>query len=623
MASEHSSYLELHLQLLQTYQPKLAYQLEMCDPSDIVFCQTEQGEWNLKRTYQEQTYYYHSQEGALQEAQEWFSHLDIDQATLLYVYGIGLGYYYEAAKQWLQSNPERRLIFLEEDLAVLYRLLETKRAESLLKDPQVQLVYFTSLMADRAIFNELAWNGLFCTTEISSLKLYAEANQNGLIQLKHQLTHDAVQTAALVDEYLQYGIVFFRNFYPNLLELPKAYLGNALFGGFPQVPAIICGAGPSLAKNLDVLKTLKDQALIFAGGSALNALASNNFLPHFGAGVDPNQAQYERLSTTCRHPVPFFYRNRLFHDALKLIKGPRLYLTGSGGYDVAEWFEEQLGIKGENLDEGHNIVNFCIQIAHALGCNPIILVGVDLAFTGNKTYAEGIVEETHFNAQEAMDFDQSPIVQNDIHGQPVHTLWKWVTESEWVGEFAKNHPEVDFINATEGGIGFDGIPNMPLAQVKEAYLKPIENLQSRLLQSIQAHPLSEISADRIQELMQALKKSLENCVEHFSIISHELQTLMQAAQQGQSIPDSLSTPAVTLAEMEIEEEFGYQFVLNIFNLVYLKTKNRMIQDLHRRSSLPSPNIAYEKMTLQRDRIHFLRDVAKVNIELIKRTITNL
>ena len=35
---------------------------------------------------------------ALNEAQEWFQSLDLHLATVIFVYGIGLGYYYEAAK---------------------------------------------------------------------------------------------------------------------------------------------------------------------------------------------------------------------------------------------------------------------------------------------------------------------------------------------------------------------------------------------------------------------------------------------------------------------------------------------------------------------------------------------
>ena len=45
----------------------------------------------------------------------------------------------------------------------------------------------------------------------------------------------------------------------------------------------------------------------------------------------------------------------------------------------------------KDLEEGHNVVNFSLSIAKALGCNPIILAGVDLALTDEKAYPPGIL----------------------------------------------------------------------------------------------------------------------------------------------------------------------------------------------------------------------------------------
>ena len=135
-----------------------------------------------------------------------------------------------------------------------------------------------------------------------------------------------------------------------MLQLPHAYNGNGLFECFKDVPAIICGAGPSLDKNIDLLARLKDKALIFAGSTALNALIGKKILPHFGAAIDPHIHQYSRVAAAEPFPYPFFYRNRLYHEALLAISGPRLYLTGDGGYATGNWFEKMLDIEGEDLE---------------------------------------------------------------------------------------------------------------------------------------------------------------------------------------------------------------------------------------------------------------------------------
>lgn len=616
--------LKKNLTKLGKSQKKLAYQISYQDALDLQFCYTEQGELNLKRDYQGQEYFYHSPVHASKEAQEWFEALDLQGKTTLFVYGIGLGYYYEAAKQWLKSKRIHRLVFLEQDLSVLHRLMETERGTELLKHPQIELVYFDDLVTNKETFNEISWTYISSPFVVASLKLYEQENSTGFLELCHHLAHEVVQKRALVDEYLQYGIVFFRNFYPNLLELPQAYLGNALFGQFKNTPAIICGAGPSLSHQFEQLQALSQQAVLFAGGSALNALIPQKIIPHFGVAIDPNQAQCKRIAITEGKNIPFFYRNRLFHEALKLLSGPRLYLTGTGGYEIATWFENQLGIVGDCLDEGHNVVNFCIEIAQALGCNPIILVGVDLALTNQQHYANGIIENLQLTEEDFKtdtDLDSQPLLKQDIYDQPTFTYWKWITEAEWIAEFAENHPDTTLINATEGGIGFRGIPNLSLAEVADKYLKVETDFSARIHQEITKHALSEITAQKIKELMLTLKDSLERCIAHFSQLMHEMDVFLQQLKKEMDIPDALETPTTILVEAEIEAEVGYTYVLEVFNVIYMRVHHREIQKLqgviNKQSSKTKKR---KKIQLHLQRLEFLTRVAQVNMELILRAL---
>lgn len=622
---KNQSCLQKNLTTLQKSDAKLAYQLQSVDPSDLVFCETQKGELNLQRTYEGHTYFYHSPLSAKAEASDWFAGLPLHDTLVLYVYGIGLGYYYEAAQQWLKDNSSRQLVFLEEDQGVLYRLLETEKGSEILKNPQVQIVYFESSLEDKALFNELSWRYLNDPFTVSCLNLYQEANPQGFLQLHHLLSYNLIQKKAFVEEYLQYGVAFFRNFYPNLLELPKSYFGNGLFGEFKQVPAIICGAGPSLNKNIDQLKELKDNALLFAGSSALNALIPKGILPHFGVAIDPNKAQLPRVDVAKPYQIPFFYRQRLFHEALQAISGPRLYLTGTGGYDIAQWFEQELKLEGDNLDEGHNVVNFCIEIAHALGCDPIILVGVDLAFTNEQPYADGVT--THLKLTEDdfktdNDFESQPLLKEDINGSPIHTLWKWITESEWITEFAQAHPEISLINATEGGLGFKSVVNKTLKDVSHLYLRGKESsLDQRIQTAISKHALHSVEPARLIELVKTLQSSLDRCIDLFTKLLTESHHLEEQIQQDLPYPDSLQTTAISLLESDIEEEVAYQFILDTFNQIYIRVHHRAIQELQMpKRGLTDKKRALKKIALQLARLTFLKDVARVNRELIQRSL---
>lgn len=75
---------------------------------------------------------YHAQENPADEARRFFDSIELHGISLLLVYGIGLGYFYDAAKEWLRADAGRFLIILEDDLEVLYHLFHTPRGG----DPQ-------------------------------------------------------------------------------------------------------------------------------------------------------------------------------------------------------------------------------------------------------------------------------------------------------------------------------------------------------------------------------------------------------------------------------------------------------------------------------------------------------
>lgn len=557
---------------------------------------------------------------SLSQAKEWLQTLDLANVYVLIVYGIGRGSYYDAIKPWLQEDSARRLVMLEDNLGAIRYFLTTSKATEALQDPQVQLLYFRDLKDNEAVLEVLYWNFAMTRIQIAATLEY-EKNKHEIYQdLRQKITYDFALKNALVEEYLKYGGAFFINFYQNMLELPGSYLGNKTFGSFYRVPAIICGAGPSLAKSLPLLSTLMDKALIFAGGSALNAFNAFGIQPHLGAGIDPNPAQLIRLKSNQAYEVPFYYRNRMHHEAFKHITGPRLYITGAGGYDVSDWYEEKLGIKTEFMDEGHNVVNFCLQIAAQLGCNPIIFAGLDLAFTDMKAYAPGVEDQIDFDPNKNLeedDYDSKPIIRTDIYGKPVHTLWKWVAESEWISEFAKEHSEITILNCTEGGIGFPNVPNESLKEAAEQYLTRQYPIHDRLHGEIQNSTLPEATWPKMVQWTVELKDSLNKCVEYLTVLIDESRCIYDKIKKDHVIPKALQSGYAALCETELAEEPGYQFVLDIFNNVQSRILNR---ELYESKESPEIERTLKKLHLNIKRLSFLRDTAKFNVEAIQHAL---
>lgn len=581
------------------------------DCRHLNFCVTGSDEQNLKIEKDGHTVYYHSPDGAQQEAEQWMKELDLADDKILYVYGIGLGYYYDAAKEWLNSNLEHLLIFLEKDPAVFHRLFETEKGEEILNSNQV-LVYWYDTAGGNAqrLLEKLGSMYVFSDFQISALKYYLDTDSQQLAVIEKTISYFRNLHSGSAIESMSFGKGFFTNFYSNILYLSESYLGNALKDKFKGVPAIVCGAGPSLGKNLDLLGTLKDRALIFAGGTAMNALNTGGVLPHFGVGIDPNWHHYLRLITNIAYEVPFFYRTRMFHHAFRAIHGDKLYVCGSIPYGISKTFEEKFGIKEEAITEGFNVINFSVEIAKLLGCSPIITVGVDLAYTNDKSYASGIVthplhdSKRNIKTKEASD---ELVVRPDVNGKPVNTLWKWVNESLWYTNFVQTNPGVAVINSTEGGLGFPGVLNIPLAYVAEHILKKQYDIETRIHTEMQNSRMPpEVTFEKVKENILETRASMITCLQLCYALKEEYGAILNDLTQGKDGPPNLVTDSILDHISALDGELAYSTLIIYFDEKYLHCYGQYLRRLENEEDHSKAHeIAKQKVTLNVQRFAFL------------------
>lgn len=611
--------------------PKEAEMLLNLPGGKLEFCKTQAGELNLRKVENEIVYFYHSSSNAREEAWEWFSSLDIYNINTIVVFGVGLGYYYYMAKDWLKARNNRRMVFIENDLEVIAKLFQTDAGTDILNDEQVLLLplEITPEQHQQSLdiqFSSHLYPILLGNYRFSSLKLYSDIYEAQSHLLNYQLEYFKNVRIPHLQEFLSFGETFFYNFYRNLLELPRASFGDQLFNKFKGVPAIICGAGPSLNKHLPFLNDLRNKALIFAGGSAMNALTSAGVRPHFGIGIDPNMAQFSRLLNNRAFEIPYFYRNRIFPEALQTIHGKPLMVSGAGEYPVSTWVEEELGIKRvEDLDEGNNVTNFSLSIASALGCNPIILLGVDLAFTGNIPYASGIDPHPIYDLSQKLQnkgANEEVVYRNDINGQPVPTMWKWLSESQWYTGFARSHPDQVIINSTEGGIGFEGIVNMNLKAASFIFLNREFDSDALIHGEICNSAFSNKLAD-IGRVLKKIQNSLQKCSEYYSELIEEVHhNLIQISEDLKQLPEETEKNSSIMKKLK--EEPAYKYILDKFQKSFTKFYGKDgISSLHETNLTLNKKKAYNEADYKRMLYEFLRKACEVNLKHLKNSLNEL
>ena len=218
----------------------------------------------------------------------------------------------------------------------------------------------TVMIPSHYTFLQVAWETLF-------LRIGGDVSQ------ELQKVLDSVHLVA--SDYADLGHRVLENIEKNA-KIPTFDATN-LFGKFSGVPAVVCGAGPSLDEALKILPKLENRALIIACGSSLGKVTERGCPAHLFVALDPDPPLEIFLRNT-DHAIPIVYQNRLSHKILSMADGRRLRAPGSGGYPADEWIFGE-----ETFDAGWSAGMFGAQLARAMGCSEVFTAGID-GGTGEK-----------------------------------------------------------------------------------------------------------------------------------------------------------------------------------------------------------------------------------------------
>lgn len=231
---------------------------------------------------------------------------------------------------------------------------------------------------------------------------------------------------------------------------------------YKNIPAIIVSAGPSLQKNIKYID--RNKALIISGGRTLKPLLGIDIDPDFMAIIDGSQASYELVENYLdKTNTNLIYNEMTNSKILDNYKGPKICSAQSG------FMKEILGEDIVDIIKGGSVANAMTFIAAFMGCNPIIFVGQDLAFTDNKGHAEcAKTDNVSVDANENY-YKTNDVYVKGINGDEVRTSLSLKAYKESLEDIVESFRDTKFINATEGGAAIKGTEVRKLKEVLEEF----------------------------------------------------------------------------------------------------------------------------------------------------------
>lgn len=586
-----------NIEALSERFPELAKKIITYVPNNMPELTKENEFYNLKY----QGVFLHNPINPLGEAMEIFSQIPNTPVTIHLVYGVGLGYLFQYSAQ----NSKGSVILYEPELSILRIAFSLVDFSNEIRNKEV---FITDSKSDVIEFLHIK-SGVKNSPYMLSTTNYREMNKTSFDNLVEELQR-VVGSNILDLKYTKekmYPLLksVFSNI-PNLIKEPPLISIKDVYRG---KTALVVSAGPTLDRNIEVMKKYRDKYVLIVVGTAVKTLQKNGLTPDFIAiiesydssrqveGMDLSKINFVTEPFSNYNPRKFGWKNIFSHVSENMAVN-KLWAEISG-QDISEYAS-----KG-------SVSYTALNIARILGCSKIILVGQDLAYVEGQCYSKDSVYKDlvcAFNQElgrweiTAKDINEyakqfsSPTEEarirsakgrlknlnaalyfvKGINGDLIPTESVYAAFIKPLSDFTKEHPDRTYINTSLVGAQIDGFENMKLEDALQG---------SESVEGISAE--TELLLDK-----DVVRKNLEKYLNDFSNVINKIQegqrlvkSFNNDEKRYRALTQELLKSLKKLSVHYLDMSSNYTKVNKIFDIITLADKidldyeMKMIQEL--------------------------------------------
>lgn len=501
----------------------------------------------------------HSSYDPQKEAKEFIGAQNIPlECAIIIVLGIGLFYHIDEILKKISNNTY--IWIIENDPKILKSCLMTRDISSVLQNEKIKIFcgdlspgIFTTLFYDAFYPKIPDEKRIIIISHHPSVGLYPEWYQ----QLTKKIRDEAIQFAVLTQTIIFVSYKWAENLLRNITVVLKSQPVKILRDKLKEIPAIVVSAGPSLDKNIHYLKDAQGKAVIISVGTSFKPLLSKNIIPDFVVGIDADELHYKHFEGISEFSPILVCDPMIYPKILEEYRGTKIVGTTSQN-PIKIWLSNHIGDPGM-LPSGFSVATTALSFAHLLGCNPIALIGQDLAFSeAGKTHASGTTWEENKVDRDSPAFIRVP----GNLGDEVLTDATFLSTLRWLERWIASSDRTT-VNATEGGAKIEGTKIMKLQEFISEYCeKEIDipyfvrsathprNLTKKRYNNIindlskvrntlkNIEKLSEKGAKLSWELLEKVTSEEKNN-EEIDKLSRELQVLIGKVRNNEKVSDFL------------------------------------------------------------------------------------
>lgn len=450
-----------------------------------------------------------------EEAEYLIKEIEKSRDYLLVVYGIGNLVLLEKLIE--VTSEHTKILIIEENIHIFRYCMYYKRLEEIFKSKKVCFTVGEQqcfdVMVRICVQNE--WNNLVHNTKVittPAYQVYRAELKRKIKQLNKELA-TSVHVLGNSTEDQMNGVT---NNYLNVDACIKTNSIKEIEGKYKGVPGIVVASGPSLDKNIHLLKEAQGKAVIVACDASYQQCLKQGVKPDAIASIERDIPTYEYFykGKSFDKDLVFVGPGLVWPDILKEFPGKTILMAktsdGADGWWMKHFDNMEFVVMGMS----------CANVAHAVleqaGCDPIILIGQDLAYTDDKQHSD----EAHaaFEDDNTIDDQKEYLWTEDIYGNKVKTTTVFNLFREYFERRAEDNKGT-LVDATEGGAKIKGSKIMTFREAIDQYCTGVkEKNMNEYLEDIPWDDQNAIA--KYEEIMESAKE--------FVHVIEELEGNMQA-----------------------------------------------------------------------------------------------
>lgn len=393
-------------------------------------------------------FYIHSKYNPILEAEK-FAARNYKEGSFHIIFGDGLGYYTNA---FYNLSKDGR------DILVLDPILEIQHDEKIHID--------FSEDALKTILREKLDNW-------KDINLITIPNYNKLFPEYYLKVAEIVRDKMLIKQIFentinQHSDIWQENYINNLSFLHKdkriVDLKNRV-----DCPVIVAAGGPSLTKQLMLMKQYRENYILIAAGSTVTSLMKNDLEPDFVVVMDGKEANFKLFEDLSFNKAKLIYGLVTRYKIREHFNKDAYHYLSTDCYIMEDHYKKITGNEAVKLIGGGSVATYALSFARYLSSGPITMVGQDLAYTNNLSH--NATNKNVYKITEQFIKDRNLFEVEGYNGEKVLTAHNFLAMKEVFEAIINDLDNNKLIfNSTEGGVNLIGYKNMKLVDFAEQFL---------------------------------------------------------------------------------------------------------------------------------------------------------